>query len=162
MFRALVIALCGLVPIATIRHGTAFAALRDKDEVVIAADSRVLDRLGMRLPDVCKLHVAGDTAIGLHGVMDDSESGFDMLKIAIAALAPQADLSATVDRLAAAALEPLTREVQRILQDDPLVLQAPDLRANPAGVALARYEHGSARLGYVRFVSKPDGHGGFR
>jgi hypothetical protein len=162
MFRTLVLALCCVAPIGTTRHGSALAALRDKDEVAIAADSRVLDRLGMRMPDACKLHVVGDTAIGLNGLTEDSESQFDLLKITKAALAPRADLTATVQRLAAAALEPVTLAVHRILEDDPLMLQAPDLRSNPAGVALARYEHGAPRLGYVRFLSKPDGHGGAR
>ena len=162
MFRALVLALCCVVPIGTTRHGTALAALRDKDEVAIAADSRVVDRLGMRMPDACKLHVVGDTAIGLNGLTEDSESGFDLWKLVKAALTPHADLSATVDRVATAAADPLTRAVQRILADDPLMLEAPDLRSNPAGVALARYEHGSPRLAYLRFLSKSDGHGGLR
>src|SRR5262249_38899662 len=161
MFRALVLAVCCLAPIGTSRHGTALAALRDKDEVAIAADSRVLDRLGMRLPDACKLHVAGETAIGLHGLTEDSEPAYDLLKITMAALTPRADLTPTVERIAAAAVEPVTRAVRRILEDDPLMLRAPDLRSNPAGVALARYEHGAPRLGYVRFLSKSDGHGGF-
>ena len=162
MFRMLVLAICCVVPIGTVRHGTALAALRDKDEVVIAADSRVLDRLGMRLPDACKLHVAGDTAIGINGLAEDSDAGYDLLKIVMTALAPRTDLSATVARIASAGLEPVSHAVQRILEDDPLMLQAPDLRSNPAGVAVARYEHGGPRLGYVKFVSKPDGHGGIR
>lgn len=162
MFRALVLAVCVVAPIGAIRHGTALAALRDKDEVAIAADSRVLDRLGMRLPDACKLHVVGDTVIGLNGLSEDSESGFDALKITMAALTPRADLSATVDRVANAVRGPLTRAVQRILEDDALMLAAPDLRSNPAGVTLARFERGTPRLGYVRWLTKSDGQGGVR
>jgi hypothetical protein len=162
MFRALVLAICCVVPIGTIRHGTALAALRDTNEIAIAADSRVLDRLGMRLPDACKLHVVGDTVIALHGLAEDSESDYDLLQITIAALAPRADLTATVMRIATAGAEPLSRAVQRLLEDDPLMLRSPDLRSSPAGVVIARFEHGTPRLGYVKFVSKPDGHGGLR
>jgi hypothetical protein len=162
MFRAFVFAVCCLAPIGTSHHGTALAALRNKDEIAIAADSRVLDRLGMREPDGCKLHVAGDTVIGLHGLVDDSESGYDLLRITRAALAPKADLSVVIGRIATSGIDAVTRAVLRILADDPLMLQSPDLRTNPAGLVLARFEHGAPRLGYVRFLAKPDGHGGIR
>jgi hypothetical protein len=50
----------------------------------------------------------------------------------------------------------------RILQEDPLMLMVPGLKTNPAGVVLARYEHGEPRMGYVRFLMGPDAVGGVK
>lgn len=153
MWRAFVLALCCAVPARTTEHGTALAALRDKDEIAIAADSRVLDRLGMRLPDACKIRVADDTVIAINGLALDDASDFDLFKIAEAGLRPHADLSATVKRLAASATEPVSRAVNRVREEDPLVLSDPSLRSFPAGMVLARYERGAPRLGYISFAA---------
>ncbi len=159
MTRVIVLALCCAWPSDTSRHGTALAALRDKNEVAIAADSRVLDRLGMRVPDTCKLRVVGDTVVGVHGLAQDGASDFDLFAIAAESLAQHSDLSATVKNVASRSAAPLTRALTRILHEDPLMLMAPGLKTNPAGVVLARYEHGEPRMGYVRFLMKSDASG---
>jgi hypothetical protein len=156
MTRVLVLALCCAWPADTSRHGTALAALRDNREVAIAADSRVLDRLGMRVPDACKLRVVDGTVVGVHGLAEDGASEFDLFAIAAESLAQHADLSATVKNVASRAGAPLTRALTRILHEDPLMLMPPGLKTNPAGVVLARYERGEPRLGYVRFLMGPD------
>jgi hypothetical protein len=159
MIRVLVLALCCAWPADTSRHGTALAALRDKDEVAIAADSRVLDRLGMRVPDACKLRVVDDTVVAVHGLAADEAAEFDLFGIAAESLAQRADLGTVVRSIASRATGPLTRALTRVLSEDPLMLQAPGLRTNPAGVVLARFERGSPRLGYVRFLMKSDAGG---
>jgi len=156
MTRVIVLALFCAWPSDTSRHGTALAALRDKNEVAIAADSRVLDRLGMRVPDACKLRVVDDTVVGVHGLAEDGASEFDLFAIAAESLAQHSDLSATVKNVASRAAAPLTRALTRILHEDPLMLMTPGLKTNPAGVVLARYEHGEPRMGYVRFLMGPD------
>lgn len=155
MTRACLLALCALAAADTSRHGTAIAALRDKTEIAIAADSRVLDRLGMQMPDACKLRVIGETVVAVHGLAEDQAADFDLFKIATESLATKGDLDEIVRRVAANAIVPLTRAVSRLLEDDPLTLIAPGLKANPAGIVLARIERGTPKLGYVRFVSKP-------
>ena len=162
MTRVLVLALCCAWSSDLSRHGTALAALRDKAEVAIAADSRVLDRLGMRVPDACKLRVVDDTVVGVHGLAEDGASDFDLFAIAAESLAQHSDLSATVKNVASRAAAPLTRALMRILQEDPLMLMVPGLKTNPAGVVLARYEHGEPRMGYVRFLMGPDAVGGVK
>jgi len=159
MIRVLVLALCCAWPADTSRHGTALAALRDNDEVAIAADSRVLDRLGMRVPDACKLRVVDDTVVAVHGLATDEAAEFDLFAIAVESLAHRADLGAAVRSIAARATGPLTRALTRVLSEDPLMLQAPGLKTNPAGVVLARFERGAPRLGYVRFLMTSDASG---
>jgi hypothetical protein len=151
MIRVLVLALCCAWPADTSHHGTALAALRDKNEVAIAADSRVLDRLGMRVADACKVRVVDDTVIAVHGLALDDVAEFDLFAIAAESLAPRADLGAAVRTIGSRATGPLTRALARVLSEDPLMLQAPGLKTNPAGVVLARFERGAPRLGYVRF-----------
>jgi hypothetical protein len=159
MIRVLVLALCCAWPADTSRHGTALAALRDQNEVAIATDSRVLDRLGMRVPDACKLRVVDDTAIAVHGLAADEAAEFDLFAIAAESLAQRAGLSAAVHSIASRATGPLTRALARVLREDPLMLHAPGQKTNPAGVVLARFEHGAPRLGYVRFLTRSDASG---
>jgi hypothetical protein len=159
MTRACLLALCCLAPVDTSRHGTAIAALRDKGEIAIAADSRVLDRFGMRQPDACKLRVIGDTVVAVHGLAVDEAADFDLFKLAEASLSAQADLGEVLRRLASSATAPLTRAVTRVLEEDPLMLKAPGLANNPAGVVFARIERGTPKMGYVRFVTRHDAGG---
>lgn len=159
MTRVLVLALCCAWPADTSRHGTALAALRDKDEVAIAVDSRVLDRLGMRVPDACKLRVVDDTVVAVHGLAADEATEFDLFAIAAESLAQRADLGAAVRSIGSRATRPLTRALTRLLSEDPLMLQAPGLKTNPAGVVIARFEHGAPRLGYVSFLMRSDASG---
>jgi hypothetical protein len=46
-----------------------------------------------------------------------------------------------------------------MLEEDPLMLIAPGLRSNPAGVVFARIERGIPKLAYVRFLAKTDAGG---
>jgi hypothetical protein len=128
--------------------------LRDKDEIAIAADSRVLDGMGLRLPDACKLRVFNDTVVGVHGIAENSDTSFDLFALSAQSIAAGGDLGTVARRLAAAASGPLGRAIAQLKEDDPLVITAGGLDTNPAGVVFARYESGTPKLAYVRFGLK--------
>lgn len=157
MQRAVWVVLCVLSATPTVRHGTALAALRSSSQIAIAVDSRVVDRLGMRLADACKLRVFGDTAVAIHGLSSDDRTGLDLFAEAARALDRRDGLDAAVRRLAASAPAPLSRTVAWLAREDPLALAAPALQASPAGIVLARFERGEPHLGYIRFRAEPRG-----
>jgi hypothetical protein len=137
-----------------VRHGTALAALRDKDEIAIAADSRVLDGMGLRLPDGCKIRVYNDTIAAVHGIAENETTTFDLFALASKAIAAGGDLTTVAQRLANAAAAPLARAIADMQDTDPLLLQNFGLGTNPAGIVLARHESGGPKLAYVRFLLK--------
>ena len=49
-------------------HGTSIAIVRTDDEIVIAADSRVVDGLGRPQPDICKIGSAGNWHFAMFGL----------------------------------------------------------------------------------------------
>ena len=61
--------------------GTAIAAIRVPAEAVIAADSRVVDASGRRMPDECKIRILGDTAYTAHGMSTDAATGFNLFDL---------------------------------------------------------------------------------
>ena len=67
--------------VAHLSHGTAIAAIRTPDELVIAADSRVVDEHGRRMADTCKVRIVNDTVFAIHG-MSAHPAGLDLFALA--------------------------------------------------------------------------------
>jgi hypothetical protein len=149
-----VLTLCCLASTPTIRHGTAIAAIRVPSELVIAADSRVIDGLNRGMPDACKIRVTQDTVFTVHGMSTDSETGFDLFGIISNILRGGGNLSVAVANVAASVTGPLTRALERLRRDEPSVFQRNAIEMAPVGVILGRYARGAPRLGYVRFITQ--------
>ncbi len=67
-----------LTPEQVTTFGTAIAAIRVPAMTVIAADSRVVDGNGRRMPDECKIRVVAHTVYTAHGMSTHAATGFDL------------------------------------------------------------------------------------
>ena len=157
-----VLSLCCLAATPVISHGTAIAAIRVPAELVIAADSRVVDGLNRRLPDECKIRVIHDTAFTAHGISTDSETGLDLFRIVSSILRGRGDLAVAVANVAANVAGPLSEALERTRRAEPGTFQRNAIQMAAAGVILGRHERGAPHLGYVRFAVRIEPDDGLR
>jgi hypothetical protein len=88
-------------------HGTAIAAYRTENEIVVAADSRVVPFGGSTsyIEPICKIRQFGDIFVAASGLYKDPASKFDLWEIVSMASTENQKLSSMVE-----SFEPLARD----------------------------------------------------
>lgn len=114
-------------------RGTTIAAVRTDDAVSIAADSRVVDGSGKRMPDSCKILGAGGYFFALHGAVSD-------------------EIIAVIRRALSNSSGNLFDKA-RMLQSSllPLMMHGMAGRSGSSGVILLGVEQGQPELAYLAF-----------
>ncbi len=144
---------------AHLSHGTAIAAIRTPSELVIAADSRVVDEHGRRLPDTCKVRIVDDTVFAIHG-MSAHPAGLDLFALVTDVVAFAPDLRTASGGVVSRATGPIRAAVSDLRSSAPRTFERYVAGKAPAGVLLARIEHGRPAISYIRF-SVSDAAGSF-
>jgi hypothetical protein len=151
----LIIAMYCLMPEQVTAFGTAIAAIRVPTKTVIAADSRVVDGNGKRMPDECKIRVVADTVYTAHGMSTHSLTGFDLVRLVSADLRRPGDLGSVAARIAKSVVGPLTEALTDMRKTNQAAFKRATTGA-AVGVILARHEAGAPQLAYVRLVTRAD------
>lgn len=151
----LVIGTCGSLSEPMAKFGTAIAAIRVPSEVVIATDSRVVDRHGRRLPDECKIRVVQNTVYTAHGMSTHSATGLDVFALVSTALRSGDLMSTAATAIARLGVAPLSRALSSLRQTD-LVAFKRAIGGAVTGVILGRYEAGAPHLASVRFLARAE------
>lgn len=135
--------------------GTAIAALRAPAMTVIAADSRVVDGNGKRMPDECKIRVVADTVYTAHGMSTHSATGFDLFQLVSADLRRPGELGSIAARIARSVDGPLAKALADMRRTEPAAFKRATTNAT-SGVILARHEAGTPQLASIRFLARSD------
>jgi len=144
-----------LVPEQVTAFGTAIAAIRVPSNAVIAADSRVVDGNGMRMPDECKIRVVGGAVYTAHGMSTHAATGFDLFRLVSADLRRAGDLWSVVARIAGSVVGPLAEALTEMRKTDQAAFKRATTGA-AVGVILARHEAGEPQLASVRLLARAD------
>jgi hypothetical protein len=139
------------------QHGTALAAIVTPEELVIAADSRVVNSADQPLDDTCKIRIVHGTIITGHGMAESQDTGYDLFALAATAARQAASVQEVATALARAAPQPVAAALAALRAGQPDAFERKAADSTP-GVILARWEGERPALGYVRFVLKRAGH----
>ena len=133
------------------RHGTAIAAIVNHAELVIAADSRVVNSADQPLEDTCKIHLVHGTVIAGHGLATDKATGYDLFALAANAARHAVSLQEAATEIARAGTKPVEAVLTSLRAGQPDVFARKAADISP-GVILARWEGDRPALGYIQFV----------
>lgn len=153
MSGGLIIAMYFGMPARLSTFGTAIAAIRVPTMTVIAADSRVVDGNGKRMPDECKIRVVADTVYTAHGMSTHAATGFDLFRLVSTDVRQLGDLGSVADRIARSLTGPLNEALADMRRAEPAAFKRATINA-VSGVILARYEGGAPRLASIRFLAR--------
>src|SRR5688572_19838621 len=117
-FCGLIIGICGSPSEPVAKFGTAIAAIRVPSELVIAADSRVVDGYSGRMPDECKIRVVQNTVYTAHGMSTHSVTGLDVFALVSPALRGEDSLPTVATAIAQLVAAPLSRALSSLRQTD--------------------------------------------
>jgi hypothetical protein len=152
----LILAMYFSMPAQVTTFGTAIAAIRVPSGVVIAADSRVVDGDGRRLPDECKIRIVSGIVYAAHGMSTHAPTGFDLFRLVSDDLRRPGgldDLRSIAERLARSVIVPLTKALTNIRKTDRALFERAT-RTAAAGVILARDQAGAPQLASIRFLAQ--------
>jgi hypothetical protein len=127
-------------------HGTSIAVIRDDIQIVIAADSRVVDGNDHILADTCKIRSAGVWHFALNGTA--STRGMDAFHAIEAILTVQQGTLTDKLESISGTLTPLLNSA---------LMRNPSLRSSVLGVTVFGYEDRTLKLGFLRFVFSNSG-----
>jgi hypothetical protein len=133
--------------------GTAIAAFRTPAMAVIAVDSRVVDSGGMQKPEECKIHVVGDTVFAAHGVLKNTKTRFDAIKLIHAEALQPGSLAPVAAGLARSLSWPLAKALDDLRKTEPAAFARSTANA-ALGVVAARLVEGTPQLAHVRLIAR--------
>ena len=138
------------------KHGTAMAAIRTPNEIVVAADSKVVHGDDSPDPDpLCKIRQIGDMFFAVHGMAEDTPSGFNVFPIIIKSGQQGGTISDRIAIFENLAKAPLEEALERLRVQKPIVYQRNCIDIAPLGVIFFGFESNELVFYYRRFVVNP-------
>jgi hypothetical protein len=131
----------------SIRHGTAIAIERTDDQIVIAADSRVVDGDGIIRADTCKIRNAGKWYFALNGLA--STKGVDVFSVVGTILRQEGGIAGRSEAI----IHSLTTLLNAAIQSDPALRKhAAVTQGSLLGVSIVGTEQNVLRFVYISFA----------
>lgn len=156
--------LAGLLPSPSVAqdaiHGTAIAAIRTSNQIVVAADSRAVNEKNDPLNErICKIVDLGKVFVAVHGMSDHRPSGFSALSILPHATANAQTVAEILDRLELLINEPLSLALEDLRRSAPIVFKQNALDMAPLGFIFVSLERDTPVLASLRFTVAGPGTG---
>lgn len=133
-------------------HGTSIAIVRTDDEIVIAADSRVVDGLGRLQPDTCKIGSAGNWHFAMFGL--GSVKGTGIFHLVKNSLMNAGGISAQLQNVFDI-IQPELIESSALNEQDVRTIIM-EQNETILGIVIFGYEQGALRMGSIKFLLSTD------
>ena len=139
-------------------QGTAVAAIRTPNELVVAADSKELNLEGNATSNlVCKIRQVGGVFFTVHGMSGEAATGFDAFRIIDGAVRAKGTLHDIVMRSIEALRGPLESAVNHIRTNNPPEFKRHFINHDALGLIIFGVEEGDVVLCQVGFATSGSG-----
>ncbi|HWN93872.1 MAG TPA: hypothetical protein VNT99_02465 [Methylomirabilota bacterium] len=135
------------------KHGTAIAAIRTDNEIVVAADSRVVNADDTPDPKpLCKIRQIRNLFFSVSGMSEDPPSGFDVFRIIDNSVQAEGSFLDRITTFETSAKIPLEKALERLRVERPHIYQHNFSHMAPLGVIFFGLETNTLFLFHRRFV----------